>query len=197
MVCFLKRSLAFVVICGRSAGGSVSPASNASAWLLSTCCASVCVFELTFHTILSRCPTGISGILKAANLGFLTSDQVRFGWTPVSVYGPTPGGGSAERFFFGVDAGRMPSDGNASTLPNAPYGVSSMILISPEASSAVMPEMSLALPLSKSAAPFTYPVTNDLPPQLSLTARSTEALKSLALTGLPSENVSPCRSLSV
>ena len=70
-------------------------------------------------------------------------------------------------------------------------------MILPVASSVVMPEMSFALPSSKSVAPATLSVTKHLPPQLTLIMRSTVHLKSLALTGWPFENTRPLRRVRV
>ena len=70
-------------------------------------------------------------------------------------------------------------------------------MILPVASSVVMPEMSFALPSSKSVAPATLSVTKLLPPQLTLIMRSTVHLKSLALTGWPFENTRPLRRVRV
>jgi hypothetical protein len=123
--------LACESICGSSDGGSVSPGSNASAWFLSTCWASDCVFDVMFTTILSRWPTGIPGRCNAANLGFLTRLKVLFGETFVIMYGPTPGGGLVERLTIGVPAGTSPAEGNAITFANAPYGCVRWIVIRP------------------------------------------------------------------
>ena len=77
--------------------------------------------------------------------------------------------------------------GSASTSTMAPNGWLSVTVILPDLSSAVMPEMSLALPESKSSAPAMKPVRNDLAAQLILRARLIPNLKSLALIGRPSE----------
>ena len=71
-----------------------------------------------------------------------------FGVTDAILYGPTPGGGADDRFFIAVPEGTMPNGGIASTFSSGPYGATSLIVILPVASSVVMPEMFLALPLS-------------------------------------------------
>src|SRR5262245_44554396 len=103
--------------------------------------------------ILSRWPVGMSGIFSAANRGFFTSVKVRFGETSVIMYGPTPGGGSFERFFAGVPAGTSPAEGNAITFANAPYGWVRWMVILPVESSVWMPEIVLLLPVSYADAP--------------------------------------------
>jgi hypothetical protein len=60
-----------------------------------------------------------------------------------------------------------------------------------------MPEIVLALPASNADAPTMLLVKNDLPPQLSLIARSIVYSKSLALTGFPFEYTRPLRRRSV
>src|SRR4051812_38304008 len=93
------------------------------------------------------------GILYEANDGTFLRTQPWFGVTLAISYGPTPGGGSFGEFFSTVPVGTRPADGNASTLANAPYGLTRLIVILPVASLVWMPEIELALPLSYSAAP--------------------------------------------
>jgi hypothetical protein len=68
------------------------------------------------------------------------------------------------------------------------------MLTCPLGSSVLIPEISRASPLSKSAAPTMLPVRNLLPGQPRRIARSTVYSKSLAATGRPSEYTSPLRS---
>ena len=88
------------------------------------------------------------GRCSDANFGFLTAEKDLFGTTSVSMYAPTPGGGSLLRFRMGVPDGTKPAAVIASTLGNAPYGLARVIVIFPVASSVAMPEMSFALPAS-------------------------------------------------
>src|SRR2546423_9850301 len=105
----------------------------------------------------------------------------------VNMYGPTPGGGLFGSFFSGEPCGTSDVEGNARTFVNGPYAWSSLIVILPVASSVVMPEMPLALPLSNAAAPTMFEVKKDLPPHPIFIERSSENGKSDAFTGLPFE----------
>ena len=82
-----------------------------------------------------------------AHSGFLTSENDALGTMFVIMYGPTPGGGLLGSFLNGVPVGMNPSDGNASTLSNAPYGAFRWITIWPVELLVVMPEIVLAFPV--------------------------------------------------
>src|SRR5690242_17113836 len=103
---------------------------------------------------MSTLPAGMPGIVLSVQSGLRTTSQERFGTTFLIWYGPTPGGGEFDRLLIFVPVGTKPADGNASRFGNAPYAVVSWIVILPDASSVLMPEMSFDLPLSNAAAPL-------------------------------------------
>ncbi len=146
---------AWAWICETSAGGIVSPQSKASAVLLSTDSASVCVLELIF-TLMSTWPAAIPG--TGFQFGLRTTENDWLGTTFLIMYGPTPGGGLLVRLLIAVPVGTMPDEGKARTLGKAPYGATSLIVILPVASSVVIPEIVLAVPLSKALAPAMFVV---------------------------------------
>src|SRR3981081_1524872 len=123
MTFFEYRSLACDWICGSRLPGTVSAQSNTSALFCSTDSAFASTFDeiLTFTSTL---PAGMFGMFICAHFGFFTNENEALGTMFVIMYGPTPGGGLFGSFFIGEPVGTSPSDGNASTLPNAPYGAS-------------------------------------------------------------------------
>jgi hypothetical protein len=60
----------------------------------------------------------------------------------VNMYGPTPGGGSLERFLKGVSLGTTPAKSIASTFRNRPSRLVSLTVTFPVRSSVSIPEMS-------------------------------------------------------
>src|SRR5436305_11488004 len=120
MIFFANRSLACDWTCGSRLPGIVSAQSNTSALFCSTDSAFASTFE-EILTLTSTFPDGIPGMFICAHFGFLTTENEALGTMFVIMYGPTPGGGLFGSFFIGVPVGTSPSDGNASTLPNAPY----------------------------------------------------------------------------
>src|SRR5689334_20989711 len=100
---------------------------------------------------MSTLPAGTPGIVLSVQSGLRATVKERLGTTPLMTYGPTPGGGLFERLAIFVPLGTKPAAGKARTLRNAPYGCVSSMVIAPVESSALMPEMLLALPESKAA----------------------------------------------
>src|SRR5581483_3010946 len=146
-------------ICGSRLPGIVSAQSNTSALPFSTDSAFASTFEEIF-TFTSTWPAGMPGMFIFDQSGFRTSSNDWFGTMFVILYGPTPGGGLFGMFFIGVPFGTSPRDGNASTLPNAPYGEVRLIVIFPVASSVLMPEIVFALPAAYAFAPTIVPAMN-------------------------------------
>jgi hypothetical protein len=137
--------------------------------------------------IRSRLPEGMSGRSRASKRWFRTIVQLRPGLTSLIRYAPTPGGGVALRSRIGVPLGTRPVAGSARMFSNAPHGRTRLMVIWPVASSASIPEISLACPWSKAAAPTTFSVRKRLPGQPRRIARSIAYSKSPATTGLPLE----------
>src|SRR5579875_2784599 len=125
-------------------------------------------------TLMFTWPSGIPGMFCAAQRGLRTTENDWLGTMLVTMYGPSPGGGEVGSTFIGKPAGINPSDGNASTLSNGPYGAVRWIVIFPVASLVVIPEMVFALPAAYCAAPaMTGVMKEPEPPHGIFTARST------------------------
>jgi hypothetical protein len=152
----LVASFALVAICGSSAGGRVSPASNASGLVVQDLLRLGLSVGRDVERDLVEVPRpGRHGIFIAANLGFLTREYgpVR---RDVGDHVRADAGGQIRptvlrRQALRHDAQRREREHVAERAVR----VSSVILISPVASSVSMPEIDLALPLSKSRAPLT------------------------------------------
>src|SRR5204863_343833 len=121
----------------------------------------------TVSVILSACGVGTLGTsfsLVFAHSGLRSSTN----WFPGSdleiMYGPVDGGGFGVWSLAGVFGGTRAVNGIASSSSSWPFGFVSSIVILPVLSSVLIPEIELALPLWKSAAP-TIPLKNGAPPE--------------------------------
>src|SRR5436305_590240 len=128
-----------------------------------TSCFALAMSPLLAGLPYGHCPVGwpIMPGGRKKHAGISVPEPRRFialGTMLVIMYGPTPGGGSFGWFLNGVPLGTRPSDGNASTLSNAPYGVFRWIVILPVELSAVIPEIVLALPFENAVAPLIWAV---------------------------------------
>ena len=140
-------------------------------------------------------PFGMPGMLKFL---FFSITNSRFGTDLVRVYGPMPGGGSAERFSNGVSPGTSPAKFIASTFRIVPSGPVSLIVTSPVSSLVSIPEMSPSgLPASMYSWAPSMIRKKPVAPDSRLSTRLIVCSKSEALSGVPSANFRPLRIVKV
>ena len=89
--------------------------------------------------IVSTLPLGMPGMLKFGSFSITNS---RLGTDLVNLYGPMPGGGSADRFLNGVSPGTTPAKVIARMLRIVPSAVVSSSVTLPVSSLVSIPEMS-------------------------------------------------------
>src|SRR3954452_3534973 len=112
------------------------------------------------------------------------------------MYGPVAGIGVVDGSFAGVSCGTGAAKTVARMLTKSPCGFTSLIVILPVASSALIPEISPFFDFEKASAPTMF-VKNPTPDESSRNRRLTVYGKSLAFTGVPFEYFSPLRKVSV
>ena len=79
---------------------------------------------------------------RSGKFGFFSSTNCRFGTDSVTMYAPTPGGGSSVISLQGVSPGTGAANHMPSTWENEPSGSVRLIVMSPVLSSVTMPLMS-------------------------------------------------------
>src|SRR5436305_11015998 len=112
------------------------------------------------------------------------------------MYGPVDGAGDADWSFAGVLAGTGAANSVARMFSKSPCGEFSLTVITPVESFAVMPLIPPVLVLPNWSAPTMLP-KKPTPGESTLKSRSIDDLKSVALTGDPSEYLIPLRSVIV
>src|SRR5260370_1342453 len=112
------------------------------------------------------------------------------------MYGPVDGSGLFEVSFAGALAGRGAANSVARMFSKSPCDASNLMVILPLASSAVIPPIEPFFVLENAVAPTMFP-KKPTPGESTLNRRSIVALKSLALTAVPSEYLRPLRRVSV
>src|SRR3954451_10999693 len=109
------------------------------------------------------------------------------------MYGPVAGSGFEDVSFAGLLGGTSAANGVARMFSESPCGDVRLIVIFPVLSSVVIPLMSPLFALSDP----TMPPKKPTPGESTLKSRTIDDLKSLALTGVPSEYFTPDRSVIV
>src|SRR3954454_3080774 len=112
------------------------------------------------------------------------------------MYGPVDGAGVVDWSFAGVLAGMSAANVVARMFSKSPCGEFSLTVITPVESLAVMPLIEPDFVLLNWSAPTMFP-KKPTPGESTLKSRSIDALKSLALTGVPSEYLIPLRRVIV
>src|SRR6266568_1988909 len=112
------------------------------------------------------------------------------------MYGPVDGIGCVDWSFAGVPAGTGAAKIVARMFWKSPCGLFSVIVMSPVASSAVIPEMSPFFVFENWSAPTMF-VKKPTPGESTRNRRLIAYLKSLAFTGVPFEYLRPERSVSL